>query len=146
MFGLVLLLVICGFVGAWIYRIDGFIALIVPVLIFICLFFPFIAATGGIVPDYSVGTRDGYITKISRKGVVWKTYEGELQVGTGNMAALQEPFEFSVIDVNILPLLEEASNDAHRVRLNYTQYIVPDWRHASAHYVVNGVEVLDEED
>ena len=30
---------------------------------------------------YSKGTRAGYLIKITKKGVVWKTYEGELNLG-----------------------------------------------------------------
>jgi hypothetical protein len=145
MFGLILLLMICGFIGMWLWRVDGGIAMVVPLILFIFFVVPAIGLTGGLIPDYSVGTRDGYITKMSRKGLMWKTNENEMQVGTGNMAALQEPFEFSIMNSTLLPQLEEAANEAQRVRVHYTQYLIADLRHAESRYVVVNVGVLDGE-
>lgn len=146
MFGLILVLFITA-VGVWmISKMDWAIAIMMGALFFVIMFIPAITLTGGLVPDYSSGTRDGYITKLSNKGLMWKTNEGEMQVGTGNMAALQEPFEFSVKNSTLLPSLFEASTNAQRVRLYYQEYLITDLRYAESSYLVTKVEVLDGEE
>ena len=60
----------------------------------LCIFL--IPATGGMLSGYSEGIREGYITKFSEKGIIWKTYEAQIQIGTGELAALQAPFAFSI--------------------------------------------------
>ncbi|MEN0005900.1 MAG: hypothetical protein AAF798_17250 [Bacteroidota bacterium] len=72
---------------------------------------------------YSDGTRAGVLIKISRKGVVWKTYEGQLNLGgfsegsgdglSGNI------WEFSVWDDEIYEQLQ--SFEGQRVILQYRQ-------------------------
>ena len=98
--------------------------------------------TGGLMPTYSVGSRDGYVTKLSRKGIVFKTYEGELQVGTGNMAALQEPFSYSIADPELTQPLSNYASNGTRIRLRYREYLIPNWREGSSRHIVTSVEVL----
>jgi hypothetical protein len=85
-------------------------------------FIPLAGATGGFWPDYSTGTREGYITKVSVKGAFWKTNEAQIQVGTGEMAALQEPFSFSISDPAMAELVNSYLGD--RVRIEYTQWLI----------------------
>ena len=40
-----------------------------------------IIGMAGCMPGYSEGERTGVITKLSRKGVIWKTWEGEMNLG-----------------------------------------------------------------
>jgi hypothetical protein len=76
----------------------------------------------GLMPGYSTGEREGYLTKVSVKGFFFKTNEAQIQVGTGNMAALQEPFAFSIPDEK---LAIEANNLlGKRVRIRYSQWFV----------------------
>jgi len=104
--------------------------------------FPFIGFTGGLLPEYSVGVRDGYVTKLSHSGVVFKTWEGQLQVGTGNMAALQEPFRYSVPDEKLRAALDQNARSGDRVRVHYREYLVPNFREGGSSYIVTDVEVL----
>jgi hypothetical protein len=74
---------------------------------------------------YSEGTRSGILTKVSKKGFVFKTYEGELNVGGFNQgdgtimpAAI---FYFSVRDKEVYQKLEEAQG--RKVILHYKQVI-----------------------
>ena len=57
---------------------------------------PILNLTSGLGKGYSSGIRSGYITKASEKGFIWKTYECEMQIGSGEMSALQEPWQFSI--------------------------------------------------
>ena len=68
--------------------------------------------------NYSTGTRAGIIMKVSKKGVLIKTHEGMLDVGTIN-----DPWEFSVEGSNteVIEQLEEAQSSGERVRLHYKE-------------------------
>lgn len=48
--------------------------------------------------EYSEGSRAGLLFKISKKGYVFKTYEGQLHVGNTMMINDQSLFNFSVKD------------------------------------------------
>ena len=93
--------------------------------------------TSGLCPNYSVGVREGYITKVSRKGVIWKTWEIEVQVGTGEMAALQAPHEFSV-DETMINSVE--ANLGKRCRVSYTEWLLMPYRIGSSGYEITKVE------
>src|SRR5262252_8941869 len=61
-------------------------------------FVAYTAATLGVV--YSTGQRTGYVQKLSRKGWICKTYEGELAMTTVP-GAQPEIFNFTVRDANV---------------------------------------------
>lgn len=88
--------------------------------------YPIIALTEGLLPEYSTGVREGYLTKVSIKGIIYKTNEAQIQVGTGEMAALQEPWAFSIPDQE---LNEKAGKLlGKRVRIHYNQWLIaPYW-------------------
>ncbi len=60
---------------------------------------------------YSEGTRTGYLVKISYKGIVFKTYEGQLNLGgfqqPGQAAVLGNIWEFSVSKRNVYERLQQ---------------------------------------
>lgn len=93
---------------------------------------PLCKATGGLMPDYGAGTREGYLTKISKKGFFWKTWEAEMQIGSGDLAAIQAPFAFSV------PYDETAekirANLGKRIRLEYRQWIFTPYQIGDSDY------------
>ena len=68
--------------------------------------------------NYSTGTRAGTVMKVSKKGVLIKTYEGMLDIGTIN-----DPWEFSVEsgDTEVLRPLESAQSSGERVQLHYRE-------------------------
>lgn len=95
--------------------------------------------TGGLLPEFSEGYRDGYLTKLERSGVIFKTYDGEMQIGTGAISALQEPFRFSVPDRYAREMLIEYAARGTRVRLFYTQYLIRNVREGDTRYIVHTV-------
>lgn len=112
--------------------------LAVPVIGLSC--YPAIRCDGGLIRGYSDGVREGYITKVSDKGVVWKTWEGQIQVGTGEMAALQQPFDFS-IPKNKRDLYEAAMvNLGKRVRITYVEWLLIPYSVGSSGYEVVSIE------
>jgi hypothetical protein len=81
---------------------------------------------GGAFPHYSDGERTGVVYKISKKGFIWKSYEGEMNLGgmatDSNGQVVPNRFEFSVVDTEVAKRIEEASRTGKRVTLVYNQY------------------------
>lgn len=102
---------------------------------------PIAAATTGIMPNYSNGTRSGYVNKLSIKGLIWKTNEGELQLGAGEAASLQPPFEFSVTNPDVLAKVQAAQESGERVSLTYRQWLVMPFWVGDSRYEIVGVNV-----
>lgn len=74
---------------------------------------------------YSNGSRAGIVTKFSNKGVVNKSWEGELSMGgltsdsDGNIQA--NTWQFSVVDPAAIDKIQKALDSGSRVKLTYTQ-------------------------
>lgn len=96
--------------------------------------------------SYSEGVRSGMVVKISKKGFLFKTYEGQLNLQTfganksPNMVS--ESFEFSVEGdrEDMVKILEEASLSGERVSLKYTERLVKFFWRGETKYFVTEVE------
>lgn len=111
-----------------------------PFVAFIlCLFL--IPATGGMLSGYSEGVREGYITKFSEKGFIWKTYEAQIQVGTGELAALQAPFDFSIARYNPL-YLKVQENLGKKVRIKYNEWFIMPYKIGSSGYELTDIQII----
>jgi len=84
---------------------------------------------------FSEGYRSGKIMKVSQRGVLFKTWEGQMDLQTfgavrdkANM--ITETFKFSIVDdPELIKELEKASLDGVRVNLHYFErYMVVPWR------------------
>jgi len=101
--------------------------------------------------SYSEGTRKGYLMKLSKKGYVFKTWEGQLDIGglSAGGAAGNVPtsvWEFSIDDHQqdvILELQKELeSNERNQVQLTYEEKLVKfSWR-GDTQYFITGVKRL----
>lgn len=95
---------------------------------------------------YSEGTRAGRLIKIANKGVVFKTNEGELNLGGLRMDAQDDALEgniwsFSVIKEEVLTEIKKY--EGRRIKLKYKQrYKSMPWQ-AKTDYIVVGVEAID---
>lgn len=84
------------------------------------------------MPNYSNGTRVGVITKFSNKGIVFKSWEGELlQQGIkivmddkGNNTSMANVFSFSVTDPSVVEKINNAMNSGKQVKVHYRQWFV----------------------
>ncbi len=94
--------------------------------------------TGGFLPNYGEGTYEGYITKVEKVGFIWKTYEAEIQVGTGEQAALQQPFCFSIADPDMVKFVTSYSGE--KVRIGFTHWMLLDLKKGETFY--NCVSIL----
>ncbi|MCE2995631.1 MAG: hypothetical protein ACK5RG_01825 [Cyclobacteriaceae bacterium] len=97
---------------------------------------------------YSEGVRSGMVVKISKKGWVFKTYEGQLNLQTfgANKSPnlVSESFEFSVESDQeaVIKALEEASLSGERVSLKYEERLAKFFWRGDTKYFVTEVERL----
>ncbi len=91
--------------------------------------------------SYSKGERAGYVQKLSRKGWVCKTWEGELAMA--NLpGTMPEIFHFSVRNDSIARMLEK--NVGKRVSLTYDQHRgVPTSCFAETEYYITNVRLVN---
>ena len=91
--------------------------------------------------DFSTGERVGWVQKLSRRGWLCKTWEGELQMSNipGSAPIL---FQFTVPDDSIARVIESAAG--RKVALYYEQHVgVPTNCFGETEYFVSRVRVLE---
>ena len=101
-----------------------------------------------ILTPYSEGARAGTLVKLSKKGYLFKTWEGELSqtmfVGDQSAASsTSKLWEFSVSGSNeaLIKKLNNALLSGHRIELNYEEkYIVFSWQ-GDTKYFITSAEV-----
>ena len=95
---------------------------------------------------YSDGTRAGYLVKVTRKGVVFKTYEGQLNLGgfqgADDQGLVGNTWEFSVKDEDVYRKLQ--GHEGQKVKLAYEQqYRAMPWQ-GKTNYFVTAIERIEE--
>jgi hypothetical protein len=89
---------------------------------------------------YSDGTRTGLLQKFSRKGTVFKTYEGELILSSvqsnSNVALASEKFLFSVPDEEVALQLEKLQGKIINVHYKEKNHTLP-WRGETVFIVIS---------
>ncbi len=91
---------------------------------------------------YSEGTRTGYMMKISKKGYVFKTYEGQLNLGglqEDNSSVLGNVWSFSLEEDYLSKKLEEMEGKKVQVRYKEINKAMP-WQGETNYYVYDIVE------
>lgn len=89
---------------------------------------------------YSSGERAGYVLKLSRKGWVCKTWEGELQM-LAIPGALPEKFHFTVPDEKVAEQINQVLGK--QVTLHYDEHVgIPSTCFGDTGYYVTGVEAI----
>lgn len=88
--------------------------------------------------EYSDGSRTGLNYKISKKGVLWKTYEGELslQLTTRNSEGglVNQVFNYSVSDPAVAKEIETLSAGGKPITLHYKEYLMRGYKYGSTGY------------
>ena len=95
--------------------------------------------------SYSDGERAGTISKFSRRGFVFKTYEGVLNVGgfSGETGSLTPQFfDFSVKDDAVAQQITDAVKTGQRVTLHYEEKILRLPWNGETKYYITSVEVI----
>lgn len=95
---------------------------------------------------YSEGVRAGTVIKLSKKGVLFKTWEGQLNIRSFGAVRsennLSEVFEFSIKSdaEEVIHQLEEVSLSGERVNLHYVErYRALPWRGSTRYFVTKVV-------
>lgn len=104
----------------------------------------------GCSENYSNGERIGLITQFSHKGIVWKSWEGQLNLTqTGMNSSGIEPFQFSLDNDNedstVRKKIDSAANFGWKVKLIYHETMGKNWfsnRGSTDHFITNCM-VLD---
>jgi hypothetical protein len=89
---------------------------------------------------YSKGDRNGYIQKLSQKGWICKTWEGELAIGN-IPGAMQERFPFTVRSDSLADAMNKTMGS--RVSITYEEHKgVPGTCFGETNYYVTAVRVV----
>jgi hypothetical protein len=98
---------------------------------------------------YSEGERSGLLQKFSRKGNIFKTYEGEMVLNSltanGSLSPYStEKFYFSVEDDSLGKVMQAHTYEGKRVVIHYNQKngVLP-WR-GDTEFIVDSVRLLDQ--
>jgi hypothetical protein len=87
--------------------------------------------------SYSTGERAGYVQKLSRKGWICKTWEGEMAL-VSLPGTVSEKFAFSVREDTVAEQINQSLG--HRVTLVYEQHVgLPTSCFGDTQYFVTGV-------
>ena len=95
---------------------------------------------------YSEGTQAGVIMKIQNKGVIFKTWEGRLDMGTVGKSSKEtlgtKIFEFSIDggDKELLEKLQKAQLSGNRVNLFFVQKYYKFWWNGETKYFATDVD------
>jgi hypothetical protein len=91
--------------------------------------------------SYSTGERSGYVQKLSKKGWLCKTWEGEMAM-VSMPGTLSEKFLFTIPDEKIAAQINDSVGK--RVALQYEQHKwVPSSCFGDTEYFVTGVRVTE---
>jgi hypothetical protein len=113
----------------YLYIVLAFFIIIVGVIIYWSYYF-----------TYSDGTRTGLLQKFSRKGTIFKTYEGELILSSvassKNVTIASEKFLFSVQDKEVATQLENLQGKIIDVHYKEKNNTLP-WRGETVFLVIS---------
>jgi hypothetical protein len=94
---------------------------------------------------YDEGVRAGTVLRISKKGIVFKTYEGQLNLETfGALRGahpITEAFDFSVEpgEKELIEELQQVALTGERVNLHYKKrYLTFPWRGDTKYFITRG--------
>jgi hypothetical protein len=113
-----------------------------------------VALFTGCKEHYSDGERVGTVTKFSKAGVIWNSWDGLLNITQTGMNSSGEPFAFSIDNdcdtqpekEKIIQILQEAQVKGWKIKISYHQV----WglknifhNRGESDYFVDSIEVLD---
>ncbi len=93
----------------------------------LCLAICFIIMCVSCGRGYSEGERVGTLTKFSRKGLIIKSWEGELNMGgtrQSDNGVVPTTWRFTVVDDGVAKKVQDAMNSNKQVKCKYTQWLV----------------------
>ena len=98
--------------------------------------------------NYSNGERIGLVTQFSKTGIIWKSWEGHLNMTQTGMNS-STPFDFSIDNDNedscLVSTLDSAATNGWKVKITYHQTSGKNWfkNRGETDHFVSRVEILD---
>jgi hypothetical protein len=98
--------------------------------------------------NYSNGERIGLVTQFSQTGIIWKSWEGHLNMTQTGMNS-STPFDFSIDNDNedkeLVSTIDSAATLGWKVKITYHETAGKNWfkNRGETNHFVNSVEVLD---
>lgn len=117
---------------------KGFTLAELMVVAVILILLGFICLKGCSVSD---GDRVGVVAKLSNKGVLVKSWEGQLMLGA-QATAIPSVWEFSVEDDGPVKEIQHALETGNRIRLHYSQVMFHNPLARDTDYYVTSVEEI----
>ena len=117
-------------------------------LVFFTLVSTMLTQSGCFSENYSNGERVGLITQFSRSGIIWKSWEGHLNMTQTGMNS-STPFDFSVDndheDSLLVKTLDSAAQFGWKVKIVYHETFGKNWfqNRGETDHFVERCEVLD---
>ncbi len=101
-----------------------------------------------LMANYSTGVRAGVPTKFSKKGIIFKTWEGEINIGgltNSSEGVIPTNWDFTVrrSSKDVADKLNQAMVESRRVKLLYHEKFVRFFWMGDTKYFVYEVELLD---
>jgi len=105
----------------------------------------------GCSENYSNGERIGFVTKFSNRGLIWKSWEGELNLTQTGMNT-SSTFQFSIDNdrqddntTRLIKILDSAATLGWKVKIRYHETTGKNWfrNRGETDHFVETVEVLD---
>lgn len=101
----------------------------------------------GWFPEYSKGARTGIVTKLSYKGLIFKSWEGSIiqsgliehEGSEGKSTTSPNIMSFSVTDLTIVNKLDNAISKGSPVKLRYKEWLIKPIN-IETHYIIVEVE------
>jgi hypothetical protein len=116
-------------------------------LLVILLVIHVILGFNGFLPNYSKGSRIGVVDKISNKGLINKSHEGEMKMigmsANSQGQLVQNVFSFSVRDSVIAKQIEDAAAKNKPIKVYYTEYKVKPSFYQDTEYNIVKVEDVE---
>ena len=122
-------------------------------LLYLCLMAVVMMTFTGCKENYSVGEKVGNLIEFTKKGVIWDSWEGRMNLTQTGMTTSGAPFQFSFDNDrndqdSLVQLLYQAQIEGWKVKLKYHEV----WgfknvfsNRGETDYFVDDVEVLDKD-
>lgn len=102
----------------------------------------FLPMTTGLYKNYAQLEQVGYLTNLSKKGIIWKTWEGEMQKGVGEQTSVENHFSFSATNESVVNELKRYLGDRQRIKVYCRQWLSMPFKRGSTSKEVMKVEKI----
>ena len=102
--------------------------------------------------NYSNGEKVGVLTEFAESGILWKSWDGKLNITQTGMNTSGEPFTFSFDNdrndqTKLIELMKEAQVKGWKIKIIYHRTMGKNWfdNRGRSCYFVKNVEVVDKD-